>query len=207
MTHSHRRLDGGADRALANSSGFFSTAVAALDAFSSPAVREILRHSEIDFRRFLDGGLTTIDVSAPITSKPGCAPCSRPSWPADRHGLHGGLGRSATEALVVAIDTPANIAPLEDLPSIASTARSHGIQLVTIWHHLAQVEERYRSSSRTLFNNHLVKVVLSGCSGLTTLHYVASCWEKAWCRSARPIVMPWTSPARQMRRRTRHWQP
>jgi hypothetical protein len=60
----------------------------------------------------------------------------------------------------------------EDLPSIAATARSHGIQLVTVWQDLAQVEERYRSSSRTLFNNHLAKLVLSGCSDLTTLQYL-----------------------------------
>jgi type IV secretory pathway TraG/TraD family ATPase VirD4 len=35
------------------------------------------------------------------------------------------------------------------------------------------VEERYRSSSRTLFNNHLAKVILSGCSDLTTLQYLS----------------------------------
>ena len=75
--------------------------------------------------------------------------------------------------VLVVIDEAANIAPLEDLPSIAATARSHGIQLVTVWQDLAQMEERYRSSSRTLFNNHLAKIVLSGCSDLTTLSYLS----------------------------------
>jgi type IV secretory pathway TraG/TraD family ATPase VirD4 len=153
---------------------FFSTAVAALDSFSSPAVRETLRCSEIDFGRFLDGEPNTIYVSAPMTDQAKLRPLFSAFLAQAIDTIYAlASAEPLPKPVLVVIDEAANIAPLEDLPSIAATARSHGIQLVTVWQDLAQVEERYRSSSRTLFNNHLAKVVLSGCSDLTTLQYVS----------------------------------
>jgi type IV secretion system protein VirD4 len=153
---------------------FFSTAVAALDAFSSPAVRQTLRLSEIDFEAFLDGGRHTIYVSAPHTDQAKLRPLFSAFMAAAIDTIYAtASARPLPKPVLVVIDEAANIAPLEDLPSIAATARSHGIQLVTVWQDLAQVEERYRSSSRTLFNNHLAKIVLSGCSDLTTLSYLS----------------------------------
>lgn len=73
--------------------------------------------------------------------------------------------------VLVVIDEAANVAPLAQLPQVASTARSHGIQLITVWQDMAQAEERYRSSARTLFNNHRAKLLLSGCADLSTLQY------------------------------------
>jgi type IV secretory pathway TraG/TraD family ATPase VirD4 len=153
---------------------FFSTAVAALDSFSSPAVRDTLRCSEIDFGRFLDGEPNTIYVSAPMTDQAKLRPLFSAFLAQAIDTIYAlASAEPLPKPVLVVIDEAANIAPLEDLPSIAATARSHGIQLVTVWQDLAQVEERYRSSSRTLFNNHLAKVVLSGCSDLTTLQYVS----------------------------------
>ena len=56
--------------------------------------------------------------------------------------------------LLVVLDEAANIAPLPDLDALASTAAGHGVQLVTIWHDLAQLTARYgpgppRSSTTT----------------------------------------------------------
>jgi type IV secretory pathway TraG/TraD family ATPase VirD4 len=153
---------------------FFSTAVAALDSFSSPAVRETLRRSDIDFGRFLDGEPHTIYVSAPMMDQQRLRPLFSAFLTQAIDAVYAKASAGPlTKPVLVVIDEAANIAPLEDLPSIAATARSHDIQLVTVWQDLAQVEERYRSSSRTLFNNHLAKVVLSGCSDLTTLQYLS----------------------------------
>ena len=73
------------------------------------------------------------------------------------------------EPLLLLLDEAANIAPLKELDSIASTAASHGIQLVTVWQDLAQLNTRYGQSSATVLNNHRMKVLLSGSSDLTTL--------------------------------------
>ena len=147
--------------------------MAALDSFSSPAVRETLRHSDIDFGRFVDGEPHTIYVSAPMMDQQRLRPLFSAFLTQAIDAVYAKASAGPlTKPVLVVIDEAANIAPLEDLPSIAATARSHDIQLVTVWQDLAQVEER-RSSSRTLFNNHLAKVVLSGCSDLTTLQYLS----------------------------------
>ena len=55
--------------------------------------------------------------------------------------------------LLVVLDEAANIAPLSDLDALASTAAGHGVQLVTIWHDLAQINARYGSRAATVANN------------------------------------------------------
>ena len=49
--------------------------------------------------------------------------------------------------LLLVLDEAANIAPLSDLDALASTAAGHGIQLVTIWHDMAQIEVPIRNPS------------------------------------------------------------
>lgn len=71
--------------------------------------------------------------------------------------------------LLVLIDEAAHIAPLPDLDALAATAAGHGVQLVTIWQDLAQVEARYGPKYRTVVNNHRAKVLLSGVSDPGTL--------------------------------------
>jgi type IV secretion system protein VirD4 len=75
--------------------------------------------------------------------------------------------------LLVVLDEAANIAPLSDLDSLASTAAGHGIQLVTIWHDLAQITARYGARAATVVNNHRAKVFLSGISDPSTLDHAS----------------------------------
>ena len=75
--------------------------------------------------------------------------------------------------LLVMLDEAANIAPLSDLDGLASTAAGHGIQLVTIWHDLAQINARYGSRAATVANNHRAKLFLSGISDPSTLDYAS----------------------------------
>ena len=72
--------------------------------------------------------------------------------------------------LLVVLDEAANIAPLRDLDTLASTAAGIGIQLVTICQDLAQLAARYGPErARTIANNHRAKVALSGIADLGTL--------------------------------------
>jgi type IV secretion system protein VirD4 len=72
--------------------------------------------------------------------------------------------------LLVVLDEVANIAPLRDLDTLASTAAGMGIQLVTVCQDLAQLATRYGTErARTIANNHRAKVVLSGVGDVGTL--------------------------------------
>lgn len=71
------------------------------------------------------------------------------------------------------LDEAGNIAPLPDLPTYASTARSHGISLCTVWQDLAQLNAIYGDRAATVLNNHRAKVVLGGITDPDTLEWVS----------------------------------
>jgi type IV secretion system protein VirD4 len=79
-------------------------------------------------------------------------------------------GHPLDPPLLVVLDEVANIAPLRDLDTLASTAAGMGIQLVTICQDLAQLTSRYGAErARTIANNHRAKVILSGIGDVGTL--------------------------------------
>ncbi len=82
-------------------------------------------------------------------------------------------GRPLAPPLLVVLDEAANIAPLSDLDALASTSAGHGVQLVTIWHDLAQIRARYGPRASTVVNNHRAKLFLSGISDPSTLDYAS----------------------------------
>lgn len=71
------------------------------------------------------------------------------------------------------LDEAANIAPLPELDTLASTASAHGIQLVSIFHDLSQIIDRYGERAATVVNNHRGKIILSGVSDTHTLEYAS----------------------------------
>ena len=83
-------------------------------------------------------------------------------------------GRPLDPPLLVVLDEAANIAPLRDLDTLASTAAGMGIQLVTVCQDLAQLATRYgQERARTIANNHRAKLLLSGVSDLSTLDLIS----------------------------------
>jgi type IV secretion system protein VirD4 len=82
-------------------------------------------------------------------------------------------GRPLDPPLLLVLDEAANIAPLADLDALASTAAGHGVQLVTVWHDLAQITARFGARAATVVNNHRAKVFLSGISDPSTLEYAS----------------------------------
>jgi type IV secretion system protein VirD4 len=71
------------------------------------------------------------------------------------------------------LDEAGNIAPLRDLPGYASTARSHGITLVSIWQDVAQLKTLYGHRAQTVLNNHGAKLFGTGIADDGTLEYVS----------------------------------
>jgi type IV secretion system protein VirD4 len=71
------------------------------------------------------------------------------------------------------LDEAGNIAPLRDLPAYASTARSHGITLVSVWQDVAQLKTIYGHRAQTVLNNHGAKLFGTGIADDGTLEYVS----------------------------------
>jgi type IV secretion system protein VirD4 len=82
-------------------------------------------------------------------------------------------GHPIDPPLLVVLDEAANIAPLHDLDALAATAAGHGVQLVTVWHDLAQITARFGPRATTVVNNHRAKLFLSGISDPSTLEYAS----------------------------------
>jgi type IV secretion system protein VirD4 len=75
--------------------------------------------------------------------------------------------------LLLCLDEAGNAAPLPNLAEIASTAPSHNIQLVSIFHDLAQARARYGRQAETVVNSHRARMLLPGVADLDTLRYFA----------------------------------
>jgi type IV secretion system protein VirD4 len=73
--------------------------------------------------------------------------------------------------LLLCLDEAGNVAPLPNLAEIASTAPSHNIQLVSIFHDLAQARARYGRQAETVVNSHRARMLLPGVADLETLRY------------------------------------
>jgi type IV secretion system protein VirD4 len=71
--------------------------------------------------------------------------------------------------LLLALDEAGNVAALAELPELATTGRGQGIQLVSVWHDLAQLHHRYGDRAATVLNNHRAKLFLSGLADLGAL--------------------------------------
>jgi type IV secretion system protein VirD4 len=83
-------------------------------------------------------------------------------------------GRPLDPPLLLVLDEAANIAPVPDLDTLASTGAGLGIQLVTVCQDLSQLSARYGSErTRTIANNHRAKVLLSGVSDMSTLDMIS----------------------------------
>jgi type IV secretion system protein VirD4 len=75
--------------------------------------------------------------------------------------------------LLLCLDEAGNVAPLPNLAEIASTAPSHNIQLISIFHDLAQARSRYGRQAETVINSHRARMLLPGVADLDTLQYFA----------------------------------
>jgi type IV secretion system protein VirD4 len=75
--------------------------------------------------------------------------------------------------LLLCLDEAGNVVPLPNLAEIASTAPSHNIQLISIFHDLSQARSRYGRQAETVVNSHRARMLLPGVADLETLRYFA----------------------------------
>jgi type IV secretory pathway TraG/TraD family ATPase VirD4 len=154
-------------------SAVYTTTETVLRAFADPAVAGSADRCEIDTAVLLDGGAHTLYVCAPSHEQARLRPLFTALL---QQVITAAYERAATDEpvkrpLLIVLDEAANIAPLPDLDTLASTAAGIGIQLVTVWQDMAQIRNRYGDRSSTVVNNHRAKIALSGISDPLTLGY------------------------------------
>lgn len=153
----------------------FATIENVLAGYADPGVGPATEHGEIDLDAWLNGD-NTIYVVATAHEQARLRPvltvlvqqAIRSAY--ERANT---LGGSLEQPCLVLLDEAGNIAPLRDLPGYASTSRSHGITLVSIWQDLAQIKAIYRDRAQTVLNNHLAKLFGTGIADEATLEYVS----------------------------------
>lgn len=144
-----------------------------LRAYRFRRVAQSAAGSEITAERLLSGTSTLYLIGDPKASKllrplfltllSEVIDCAYES--ANRQG-----GRLALP-LLLCLDEAGNVAPLPNLAEVASTAPSHNIQLVSIFHDLAQARSRYHGQAETVVNSHRARMLLPGIADLETLRY------------------------------------
>jgi type IV secretion system protein VirD4 len=152
-----------------------ATAQTLLRAYRFGRVVRSAQSCEITADRLLDGAATLYLIGDAKASK-----LLRPIFVAllgevvDRAYERATLAGGRLEPpLLLCLDEAGNVAPLPSLAEIASTAPSHNIQLVTIFHDLAQARTRYGQQAETVVNSHRARMLLPGVADLETLRYFA----------------------------------
>ena len=156
-------------------SSVYTTAETVLAAYADPLVALSCERHDLDPARLLGGGSDTVFLVAPAHEQERLQSVFVAivrSVVEDAMTLSSRQGAPLDPPLLVVLDEAANVAPLSTLDTLASTAASHGIQLVTVWQDLAQLEARYGARAATVVNNHRAKLLCSGIADATTLEQV-----------------------------------
>jgi type IV secretion system protein VirD4 len=154
----------------------YATAETVVAAFADPAVAASASRCDIDPAALVSGSAGSLYCCAPARDQERLAPVFTAIV---REVLDAAFERAAARGrpldppLLVVLDEAASVAPLADLDRVVATAAGHGVQLLTVWQDLAQLEARYASRWATVVNNHRAKLVCSGVADPVTLQHVS----------------------------------
>lgn len=151
------------------------TAMGLADTYSRPGVRAAAQTGGFHVDELFDTGGTLCIVT--------------PSGEGDRFApyftalvsaiIHTAETRAASMAgpveprLLLALDEAGNVFRYPRLPHLLTTSRGNGIQLLLVYHDIAQVEHLYggREVARTVLSNAKMRMLLPGVGDLDTLRY------------------------------------
>jgi type IV secretion system protein VirD4 len=155
----------------------YATAQTILLAYTDPEVLASALRSDLQAKHLLDGKRNTAYLCAPAHEQRRLQPLFATlvqEIVAHAYERATATGRPLDPPLLLVLDECANIAPLRELATLASTGAGQGIQLVTVFQDMAQINAVYGADrAPTIVSNHRAKVILSGISDTPTLRYVA----------------------------------
>lgn len=151
-------------------SRFLHTMREILSVYDDPVVAASMDRHEIEADELLDGGANTLYLTTPEHDqgrlRPLCAIIVRRVLAAayERSARTGG-GQSPP--LLVVLDDVPGIAPVDDLAALASTAAARGVQVVSVFQDLAEIDQHYGDAADRVVKNHRARLVLPGGPGGT----------------------------------------
>lgn len=157
-------------------SSIYTTTETVLQAYADPGVLASAQHPELTPEQLLNGNANTAFLCAPAHEQQRLRPLFATliqqilASVYERAAL---TGKPLDPPLLVVLDEAANIAPLRDLDTLASTAAGQGVQLLTVFQDIAQIKERWGERAATILNNHRAKIIGSGIADPATLDYAA----------------------------------
>jgi len=155
----------------------YATAQTVLIAYTDPGVLASAMTAELRAEHLLDGGCHTAYLCAPAHEQRRLQPLFATlvqEIVGHAYDRSTETGKPLDPPLLLVLDECANIAPLRELATLASTGAGQGIQLVSVFQDIAQINAVYgRDRAPTIVSNHRAKVILSGIADPPTLEYVA----------------------------------
>jgi type IV secretion system protein VirD4 len=164
----------------------YAAVLGVISGYADPTMRSGVLTNQLSAERLLDGRANTAYVCAPAHEQRRLGPVfvalvqdvidlalSRATE----------AGRPLDPPLLVVLDDAATSAALPQLDVYAATAASRGVQLLTTFRHVSQMQARYGDRAEVLFNNHHAKVVLSGITDQSTLGVLSHLLEDDAVRS------------------------
>lgn len=166
-------LVGVANTAARERSSIFSAAADALDAYSTRAGMQTTKRINFNARQFVQGS-DTIYMHAPAEHQAAVTPivCSllaeirRQTYLAHREGR-------LPSPVFFCLDEVANIAPIAELPSIASEGGGQGLKLLAAIQDLSQARYRWGDQADGFLTLFGTKILLPGISDQRTLESVS----------------------------------
>jgi type IV secretion system protein VirD4 len=153
-------------------SSVYMTAEIAMAAFADPLVIEETAAADYTPVSLLDGDANTLYLCAPRSEQERLRPLFSmlvQELVAIVEELAATKGAPLDPPLLLLLDEAANIAPIPNLDEVASTGAGQGLQLLSVFQDLAQINVRYGRRASTIFNNHGAKFLGSGISDPETL--------------------------------------
>jgi type IV secretion system protein VirD4 len=158
-------------------SNVYATTGTVLAAFADPSVLASAAVSDLRAERLLDGSRHTAYLCAPAHEQRRLQPLFATlvqEIAAAAYERATETGKPLDPPLLLVLDECANIAPLRELATLAATGAGQGIQLVSVFQDMAQINAVYgRDRAPTIVSNHRAKVILSGVADSQTLDYLA----------------------------------
>jgi type IV secretion system protein VirD4 len=157
-------------------SSIYTTAEMIVAAFADPRVIEETAEADYTPEKLLDGGANTLYLCAPRQQHERLRPLFATfvqELMAEVEARELRTRHPLDPPLLLLLDECANIAPPPGLDEIASTAAGLGVQLLTVFQDLAQVQARWGNRAGSIVNNHRAKVIGTAISDAATLDYVS----------------------------------
>jgi len=138
-------------------------------AYLDPTVAASALRHEVEVDELLDGGPHTLYIVAPHHGQARVRPLYATLVRQVLNAVHERVDHSRRPLdapLLLLLDDTAEIAPVEDMPTVAARSAAAGMQVVTVYRDLAQLETAHGADYRAVLKNHGAKLLLPGSGGV-----------------------------------------